>query len=94
MMFLAAVTFLPCFVLLVSALIIRPGLRTWAALILSALALAISTVFLRQGVIRGCQIDESECLGATATSYLVVALWGVFGIWFVVRAIVEHQKVG
>jgi predicted neutral ceramidase superfamily lipid hydrolase len=94
MMFLAAVTFSPCFVLLVSALIIRPGLRTWAMLILSALALAISTVFLRQGVIQSCQIDQSECLGATATSYLVVALWGVFSIWLLVRVVVEHRKVG
>ena len=44
-----------------------------AALTLSALLVCGYLLF--TGVTNACAIDESECVGSTATAYLVAALW-------------------
>lgn len=93
MISLASVTALPCVAILISALIMRRGVWTWMSLALTVLSLSIAMMYLRQGVAQSCQIDESECLGATATFYLVVTLWSAFVIVFLVRLVAVHRSM-
>lgn len=91
---LALVIMLPCIVIIVSALMVRRGAWTWMSLVAVGATLAIAISHLRLGVSVSCQIDESECLGAKATSYLVVALWTLPAIGFVGRVIAVHRSKG
>ena len=74
-MSLGLINLLPCIVLIISTLTVRRGVRTWISLIVVGALLFIAISQLRMGVARSCQIDESECVGAKATSYLVLAAW-------------------
>jgi hypothetical protein len=62
-------------------------------LILAVLSLSTAMLYLRQGVAQSCQIDESECLGATAISYLVVTPWGLSVIALLVRLVAVHRAI-
>lgn len=81
---------LPCIAIIISALLVRQGVWTWMSLIVVGASLAIAMSELRLGVVRSCQINESECVGAKATSYLVLALWMPLAIGFVGRVIVVN----
>lgn len=92
MVSLEFVTFLPCVAIMASMYMMRRGIWAWMSCILAGGSLAIAVVFLRMGVVQSCQIDESECLGAQATSYFVLALWMFMAVGFIVRFVVVHRS--
>ncbi|MDO6964908.1 hypothetical protein [Rhizobium alvei] len=53
----------------------RLGLGLVLSLCLSAFALAGGVWMLISGVNASCAIDESECVGATATAYVIGFIW-------------------
>jgi len=79
------VTVVPCLVILLSGLIIRRSIWAFAAVIFAIVSTSVASTFLRSGVVQSCKIDESECLGATATSYMIVALWGMCALALLFR---------
>ena len=85
------VALLPCIAIFASTLIVRHGFRTWISLLVVGAALGLALSPLRLGVAQSCRIDESECVGATAYYYLVVALWTPFVIVFLSRIIVVNR---
>jgi len=85
------VALLPCIAIFASTLIVRHGFRTWISLLVVGAALGLALSPLRLGVAQSCRIDESECVGATAYYYLVLALWTPFVIVFLSRIIVVNR---
>ena len=90
----AFVTILPSIAILISTVILRRGTWAWKSLVAACLAVSVGYVYLRIGVAQSCQIDESECVGATATSYLIMLLWGLFAIAFAIRFISLFRTQG
>ncbi|TWF49773.1 hypothetical protein FHW37_107140 [Neorhizobium alkalisoli] len=85
------IALLPCVAMIASALLVRRGIATWMSLIGVGVSLAFAMSELQPGVVRSCQINESECVGAKAISYLVIALWMPFLIGIVGRVIVVNR---
>lgn len=84
---------MPCLAIIVSALPVRRGPRTWMSSIVVGTSLAIAISELRLGIAQSCGINESECVGAEATSYLVLALWTPFVVGFVGRMIIVNRAM-
>ncbi len=53
----------------------RFGFGRTVSIALSAVAFAAGIWVLLRGVDASCAIDESECLGATATAYMIGFFW-------------------
>ena len=88
---LGLIALLPCIAIITFTLIVRQGFRTWMSLLVVGAALGLALSPLRLGVAQSCRIDESECVGATAVYYLVLALWTPFVIVFLGRIIVVNR---
>jgi hypothetical protein len=65
----------PLVLLAAIAIAARLGLGRVLSLCLSASALAGGAWVLTSGVDASCAIDESECVGATATAYMIGFIW-------------------
>jgi hypothetical protein len=74
----ASVTILRSTAVLISTLICAGD----GGLDIAGLAVSVGYVCLRIGVAQRCQIAESECLGATATSYFDHGVMGPFRYCF------------
>jgi len=81
---LSLVTLLPCFGIAVSTLLLRQRLRVWIPFVIASVSVLTGAIYLRAGVLDSCRIAESECLGATATAWIVAIIWALFGIAFLV----------
>lgn len=85
---------MPCIVIIISSLMMRPGIMTWISLTLAALSLSTAIFFLHHGLVQSCQINESECNGAIATAYIVGSLWIMFSVGLVVRLTSVRRNKG
>jgi hypothetical protein len=72
----AIILIAPPAVLMAAMFAVRSGkLPLSLAVCLGVCSLVVCGIALRAGVIRSCAINESECIGATATAYLFTAVW-------------------
>lgn len=81
---LSLVTLLPCFAIGLSAFLLRHRIRVWIPFVIASVSVLAGVIFLRAGVLDSCRIAESECLGATATAWIVAIIWALFGLAFLV----------
>lgn len=81
---LSLVTLFPCLGIALSALLLRQRIRVWIPFVIASVSVLAGAIYLRAGVLESCRIAESECLGATATAWIVAIIWALFGIAFLV----------
>lgn len=80
-------TFLAPIVLIVaSAIGLRFGFPLWLAIPFDAIVLVVAGYFLHRGVRQSCLNAESECIGATATAYIVSGFWFMTVVILIVSA--------
>ncbi|TPL45333.1 hypothetical protein [Mesorhizobium sp. B2-4-6] len=77
-----------------SAVGLRFGLPLSLAVSFDAVVLVVAGCFLHQGVQQSCLIAESECIGATATAYIVSGFWFMAVVTLIVSAArnVKNQR--
>lgn len=75
-----------------SAVGLRFGLPLWIALSITGIVLAVGGYALREGVNQSCLIDESECIGAIASAFVVSAFWFMAVIVLMVSAARNRRK--
>jgi hypothetical protein len=80
----------PVIALMVVRWVDRLGLRWPAALVVVFASLAYGVLFWIDGLSASCRIDQSECLGATATAYIFLA--SIMLISFVSTAILLQSR--
>jgi hypothetical protein len=66
---------------------LRYGLPLWLAVLFDVIVLVGAGYFLRAGVQEGCLIDQSECIGTTATAYMIAVFWLAAVLVLIVSAI-------
>lgn len=82
----------PAVLIIGSAIGLRFGLPLWIALSITGIVLALGGYALRGGVNQSCLIDESECVGATATAYVISAFWFMAVVILMVSAARNMRK--
>jgi hypothetical protein len=65
----------PIVLIVASAVGLRFKIPFWLIVPFDAVVLVVAGNFLHEGIQRSCLIDESECIGATATAYIVSGVW-------------------
>ncbi|MDR9771620.1 hypothetical protein RJJ65_02905 [Rhizobium hidalgonense] len=88
-------TLLPFAAVFIATLIMGQGSRLWISIAITSSALVVGALCLYEiGVKASCEIDESECLGATATAWLIAFVWGAPTLGFILKLATQIRSRG
>ncbi|PDT00939.1 hypothetical protein CO666_27795 [Rhizobium chutanense] len=79
----------------IATLMMGQGRRLWISIAITSSALVVGALCLYEIVVRAsCEIDESECLGATATAWLIAFVWSAPTIGFTLKLAAHIRSHG
>ncbi|MBB2752546.1 UNVERIFIED_ORG: hypothetical protein GGI57_003249 [Rhizobium aethiopicum] len=88
-------TLLPFAAIFIAALIMGQGRRLWISIAIASSALVVGALCLYDIVVRAsCEIGESECVGATATAWLIAFVWSAPTLGFVLKLVAQIRSPG